>query len=321
MHQETKRDIKTHCMVKDDFILGLHQKSISQIQKIPKGDLHNHVARGGNIRDYRRQFLIPSYSRPTQFDGYEGMEKWYKENIRCFFDCSAYIYRIIFALQQLVRDGVTVCILTYGDQELGLFASINDFVEIQKALYIKYAPNVKIIPEFGLNSLSDIQKLDIDRILKLDFFESIDIHGKEMINPADYRRIFFRAYSNGLRLRAHIGEVGGPEKIKQALDVLELNEINHGNRAAEDLDLMRYICKKNVRVNMCPESNIALGLYKDLKTHPIRAFYDFGISVTVNTDDMLIFDKSVSVTFLDLYNSDIFSASELDDIRTNSLRV
>lgn len=68
-----------------------------------------------------------------------------------------------------------------------------------------------------------------------------------------------------------------------------------------------------------PYSNIYLGIYNNLKEHPVRKLYDYGINLTIGTDDMLIFNKSISQIFLDLYQQQVFSSQELDRIRNNAL--
>jgi adenosine deaminase len=82
---------------------------------------------------------------------------------------------------------------------------------------------------------------------------------------------------------------------------------------------MKWLCDNKIQLNICPTSNILLSRVENYKVHPIRKLYDNGIRVTVNTDDMIIFDQSVSEEFLNLYNSGIFNAVELNEIRENGL--
>lgn len=308
-------------MVKSSFTLALQNKSLEMIANVEKGDCHNHISRGGSIKRYREEFGIPKFEMPEVFDGYIGMEEWYKDNIRKFFDNTVYLSRIKWALQHMVSDGIKVAVITYGKEELDLFDSYVEFVEHQKVLFKEYAPNIHLIPELGINTNDrvDVIERKIIDILKLDFFKSIDIHGPEMTDPCIYKKIYYQAYSHGLGLRAHVGEIGDPELIKIAIKELELEEINHGNTASKDMSVMKELLRRKVRVNLCPYSNIYLGIYSTLKEHPIRFFYDYGINFTVGTDDMLIFNKSVSEIFLDLYREEIFSAKELDTIRKNAL--
>lgn len=286
-----------------------------------KGDLHNHIARGGNIIEFIKYFKLSNIKKPDKFSSFEEMEQWYQHNIGNYFDESTYELRIKWTLKQLVSEGIRIAVLTYGFQELKMFDSIYEFIELQNKMFLKYAPQVRIIPELGINSSYCIE--DIEEKAKLifesGFFKSIDIHGKEIETPEKYVNLYRLAKEYGLKLRAHVGEFGSPELINRAIDILNLEEINHGNRSVESIDLMRKIKRKGIRLNLCPESNIQLNLYSNLKQHPIRTLFDFGICVTVNTDDMLIFDKGINQLYIELYNERIFNEFELEEIRKNSL--
>ncbi|MDD9972554.1 MAG: adenosine deaminase, partial [Candidatus Poribacteria bacterium] len=72
-------------------------------------------------------------------------------------------------------------------------------------------------------------------------------------------------------------------------------------------------------LNVCPTSNVMLDGVSDLASHPIRILFDNGVPVTINTDDLMIFDQSVSEEYRNLYQAGVFSAEELNDIRRASL--
>ena len=93
-------------MTVNRFIDALQTESVDSLNKIPKGDRHNHISRGGNVNDYRVLFNIPEIERPAKFDGYIGMERWYRNNIRKYFDNSDYLVRIRLALQHLSSSGI-----------------------------------------------------------------------------------------------------------------------------------------------------------------------------------------------------------------------
>jgi adenosine deaminase len=100
---------------------------------------------------------------------------------------------------------------------------------------------------------------------------------------------------------------------------LELDEVQHGISAAESKQTMRWLANNNIQLNVCPASNIFLRRAKDYKTHPIRLIFDEGVRVTINTDDMIIFNVSVSEMFLKLFNDNVFTAEELEIIRRYSI--
>ena len=82
---------------------------------------------------------------------------------------------------------------------------------------------------------------------------------------------------------------------------------------------MKWLSDNKIQLNVCPTSNVLLSRVENYKVHPIRKLYDNGIKVTINTDDMLIFDQSVSEEFFNLYNAGVFNSTELNEIRKNGL--
>ncbi|BCZ46248.1 hypothetical protein psyc5s11_23150 [Clostridium gelidum] len=104
------------------------------------------------------------------------------------------------------------------------------------------------------------------------------------------------------------------------MHVLGLDEVQHGISAAESPEVIKYLVDNHIRLNIVPTSNIKLGRVSKLAEHPIKAFYKAGIDVTINSDDILIFDSPISKEYLRLYEAGTLTAEELDDIRVNGLR-
>jgi adenosine deaminase len=103
--------------------------------------------------------------------------------------------------------------------------------------------------------------------------------------------------------------------VQRAVEVLELDEVQHGIAAADSPTVMRFLADNRIRLNICPTSNILLGRVARLQDHPIRRLFDAGVKVTVNTDDAIVFGAGVSEEFLRLYQGGVFTAAELDGIR------
>lgn len=110
----------------------------------------------------------------------------------------------------------------------------------------------------------------------------------------DFRWSFDLAREAGLRITAHAGEWGGPESVREALDDIGVERIGHGVRAAEDPALVERLAAEGVVLEVCPGSNIALGLYPDWSLHPIRALREAGVKVTVSTDDPPFFGTDMT---------------------------
>lgn len=127
--------------------------------------------------------------------------------------------------------------------------------------------------------------------------------------------IFRRARAAGLRLKAHVGEWGTADDVWRAVQLLELDEVQHGIAASASPAVMRALANARIRLNLCPTSNVMLGRVRKLEEHPIRALYDAGVKVTINTDDPLIFGCTLSSEFVALYRAGVMTAQELDFIR------
>ena len=108
--------------------------------------------------------------------------------------------------------------------------------------------------------------------------------------------------------------------MRRAVECLELDEVQHGISAAEDPSVIRFLRDNHIRLNITPSSNYLLGRVTDLKNHPIAELYRNGIDVTINSDDVLIFDSDVSKEYLRLYQCGCLNADELDDIRKSGLK-
>ncbi|MFT4043274.1 MAG: adenosine deaminase [Gordonia sp. (in: high G+C Gram-positive bacteria)] len=105
---------------------------------------------------------------------------------------------------------------------------------------------------------------------------------------ANFADAFALARRAGLRRTVHAGESSGPEGVRDALDLLLAERIDHGVRAIEDPELIARLVDEQIPLGVCPRSNIALGLYPSWSQHPFRQLWDAGVSVTLNTDDPAI---------------------------------
>lgn len=118
-----------------------------------------------------------------------------------------------------------------------------------------------------------------------------------------------------MRLKAHVGEWGTADDVRRAVEVLDLDEMQHGIAAAESPSVMRFLADHQIRLNICPTSNVLLGRVARLQDHPIRKLFDAGVIVTVNSDDAIVFGAGVPEDLLSLHQVGVFTAEELDQIR------
>ncbi len=122
-----------------------------------------------------------------------------------------------------------------------------------------------------------------------------DLAGAEHGNPAkDHQDAFQLILNNNVNCTVHAGEAYGPPSIAQALHYCGAHRIGHGVRLREDGDLLNYVNDHRIPIECCPSSNVQTGAVEEFATHPFKFYLDFGIRVTVNTDNRLITDTTVT---------------------------
>jgi adenosine deaminase len=136
--------------------------------------------------------------------------------------------------------------------------------------------------------------------------------------PRKFQRVFDAARRSGLRLVAHAGEEGPPEYVWEALDVLRIDRIDHGNRALEDAALVERIRASQIALTVCPLSNLRLGGVRDLREHPLRRMLEAGLRATVNSDDPAYFGGYVYDNFVAVAESLALSREHLVSLARNS---
>jgi adenosine deaminase len=122
-----------------------------------------------------------------------------------------------------------------------------------------------------------------------------DLAGAEAdFPPKHHRQAFQLVRDNNINCTIHAGEAYGPESIAQAIHVCGAHRIGHGCRLRENGDLMHYVTDHRVPLECCPSSNVQTGAVATLESHPLKLYFDLGVRVTINTDNRLITDTSVS---------------------------
>jgi len=303
------------------FFEALQNNSIELMQMVTKSDLHSHAGRGGKMQTIH-QGIIPQ-SMP--FDSLDEMQEWYNNNVKshCIPGVLGYLQRVEAAFIQASVDNIKCLVLSFGTSEVDALGGMNKFMSIIKNFKERHIPDSRFMPE--LTTLRSIDIADetekIQGLISFNWFKSIDICGNELAAPIHiYKQLYRYAKDAGLRLKAHVGEFGTADDVMEAVEVLELDELHHGIAAAQSSFIMKWLAHHNIQLNVCPTSNIMLKRADSYMTHPIRKLFDYGIAVTINTDDLAIFDASVSKEYLNLFNAKLFSENELNKIRKTGLK-
>lgn len=108
-----------------------------------------------------------------------------------------------------------------------------------------------------------------------------------------FAQAFRRAGAAGLRRTVHAGESSGPEGVRDAIELLGADRIDHGVRAIEDPELVRLLVDRQIPLGICPTSNLTLGVYPRIEDHPIDRLRRAGVAVSINTDDPVLLGASL----------------------------
>jgi adenosine deaminase len=129
----------------------------------------------------------------------------------------------------------------------------------------------------------------------LDRIEAVGLDSSELGHPPEkFARVFAAASERGLKRVAHAGEEGPPDYVWQALDVLHVDRLDHGNRSLEDEELVARLVREGMTLTVCPLSNLKLCVVGDMADHPIDRMLREGLRVTINSDDPAYFGGYVN---------------------------
>ena len=153
----------------------------------------------------------------------------------------------------------------------------------------------------------------------LDRITGIGLDSSEVGHPpSKFARVFAEAKAKGLKLVAHAGEEGPPDYVWEALDLLKVDRIDHGNRALEDDALVARIVADGQTLTVCPLSNLKLCVIHDVADSPVKRMLDLGICATVNSDDPAYFGGYVNANFKAVAEALDLSRKQLTQLAENS---
>ncbi|GAB3459523.1 adenosine deaminase [Massilia terrae] len=152
-----------------------------------------------------------------------------------------------------------------------------------------------------------------------DKFIGVGLDSSEVGHPPEkFARVFDRARELGLHLVAHAGEEGPPSYIRNALDVLNVERIDHGVRCLEDQLLVDRLVSEQVPLTVCPLSNIKLRVFDVMGKHNLRALLDAGLVATVNSDDPAYFGGYVNANYLAAFEALDLGVADAKTLARNS---
>lgn len=203
---------------------------------------------------------------------------------------------------------------THTDRNVNFSTVINGIKSAQDQAKKDYGISSKLIMSF-LRHLSEEsafktlrESLDYKNIIT-----AVGLDSSERGNPpSKFERVFAEAEKQGFLKVAHAGEEGPAEYMWEALNLLNVNRIDHGNKSLDDHNLVVTLANNKMPLTVCPLSNIKLRNVEDIKKHPIKKMLDHGINATVNSDDPAYFGGYMNANYkaiasgLDLSKKDLY---------------
>ncbi len=165
-------------------------------------------------------------------------------------------------------------------------------------------------------------KLILDEALTWPNLDGLDLHGAEDVPLGEWApRYWEKARDAGKFTKAHAGEFMGADFVRYVVEALGVRRIEHGVRSIEDPDVLDLLCERGVVLDLCPISNLKLRVVPNAADYPVRRLMDYGIPVTISTDDPISFGNDIEDEYLFLANELRFTASELVQIAINGFEV
>jgi adenine deaminase len=305
------------------------------IAGLPKAELHLHIE--GSLEPelmfemaQRNQVAIPfasveevraayAFSNLQDFLDiyYQGMGVLHSEQDFCDLT-AAYLAR---AHADAVRH-VEIFFDPQGHTERGVAfeAVITGITRALDDAAASYGMTSKLIMCF-LRHLSEAEaEKTLDEALPfLDRIDGVGLDSSEVGHPpAKFERVFARARGLGLKIVAHAGEEGPPAYVHEALDLLKVDRIDHGNRSLEDPALVARLAGEGMTLTVCPLSNLKLCVVNDIADHPLKTMLDAGLRATVNSDDPSYFGGYVNANYQAVADALDLSRAELVTLARNS---
>ncbi len=297
-------------------------------ERLPKIELHVHLE--GSIQPATLFELARRHQVALPADDLAGLTDWFRFRdfehfVEIYLTCSRCLrdpedFQLVVedflreqARQRVLYSEVHFTIGTHlGNGAAGdeLAAAIWESIEAGRR---RWGVEMRLIPDIVRNVGVDAA----DRTLEWALASrdrgvvALGLSGFESHPNEPFREHFEAAAAEGLRRVAHAGEHGGPDSIRSAIETCGPERIGHGVTAAQDAELVRELAASGLPLEVCPSSNVALGVFGSLEEHPFDHLLRSGVAVSVNSDDPPFFDTTLSEEFVRLSATFGYDETEL----------
>ncbi len=301
-----KTDLHVHLdgSLRLDTILDLARKQNVKLPTFDRGELFRMIYAGevcNSLDDYLKAFDITLSVMQTEESleraAYELAEDAWEENVRHL--------EVRYAPLLHTRAGLSLTQVVE--------AVLRGLRNAKRSFGIRYG-----VILCGIRSMSaelSLRMAELAVAFKNRGVVGFDLAGSEVNNPAKtHYKAFQLILQNNINCTAHAGEAYGPESIAQAVHACGAHRIGHGTRLIEDGDLLNYVNDHRIPLEVCPSSNIQTKAARSWEAHPVDFFVDYGLRVTINTDNRLITDTTVSKELLLCHRQYGWSLDQIKEI-------
>lgn len=304
------------------FIDGLVSGDLEVLRQAPKTDLHNHACLGYQLATLRSAMHLDIPDVPYKLPDFESFVDYLRDYLHPhIYTRSGFEFSIREAMREAERDGVTHLEMSIDAQMYDVYGAVEPLTDFLDTCMAEF-PAVTFWPEIGINREWETDHAEhlARPLIESGYFQSIDLYGNERYGPPEeFKSLFRLAQDQQMLLKAHAGEFRDAEYVRRSVEVLELDEVQHGIAAATSNEVMRWLADQGIALNVCPTSNVRLSRVEKMEVHPIRKLVDAGVRVTINSDDIMIFGQTTAEEYLNLYQANVLSAETLDALRLAAL--
>ncbi|MGL1893431.1 MAG: adenosine deaminase [Spirochaetaceae bacterium] len=308
---------------------------IDFINNIPKAELHVHIE--GTLEPETMFRMAKRNSIKLPYSSVDEVKKAYAfNNLQSFLDIyytSAEVlvneedfYELTWEyIKKINRDNVKHTEIffdpqTHTNRDIPFETVINGIKKALDDAKEKYNISSRIIMCF-LKHLSEEEAIETlkQSLPYKKWIYSVGLDSSELGNPPEkFKKVFEMAINEGFTTVSHAGEEGPADYIWDSIKLLHVTRIDHGVRCTADKILMEYLKKSQIPLTVCPLSNVKLCVFKEMKDHNIKELLDYGLCVTVNSDDPAYFGGYINQNFIELWQALNLSKDDITLLAKNS---
>jgi len=308
---------------------------IEFIKGIPKAELHLHIE--GTFEPELMFEIAKRNNKKIRFNSVDEIRNAYQfNNLQEFLDIyyegagvlieEQDFYDLTWAYLQKVHSENVIHVEIFFDPQ----THTERGVEFDKVIKGINSALVDGKQKLGISSkliMSFLRHLDEESAFKTleqslpfqKYIVGVGLDSSELGNPpSKFQRVFEKAKSYGYITVAHAGEEGPSDYVHEALNLLSVSRIDHGNRSLEDEVLVNKLVEMKMPLTVCPLSNLKLCVVKNMNEHPIRNMLEKGLKATINSDDPAYFGGYMNANYIALYEALNLTKAEIYQLTRNA---